>query len=148
MNEVRFYSLSVTPLSKGLPKLLEKVLEKNTQRQIILYSTSGALLKSLDDVLWTYTPMGFLPHGLDTEPEADEQPILLSQDQDQIVADKICVCLDPIDLSLKNPLSLIYMFESSNTPIFRGLAEAYKKNKVPILFMAQDADGGWQTTTP
>ena len=148
MDEVRFYSLSVTPLSKALPRLLEKVLEKNSHHQIILYSASEALLKSLNDALWTYAPMGFLPHGMDTDSDADEQPIVLSQSQDRIVADKGCVCLDPLDLSSKKPLLLIYMFEPSGAPIFMRLAEEYKQNKVPIFLMTQGADGGWQRTSP
>jgi DNA polymerase-3 subunit chi len=74
--EVWFYHLERTGLDQALPELLEKTLQRGWKA--IVRSGSADRLEHLDGWLWSYRDESFLPHGLDTEPEAARQPVLLT----------------------------------------------------------------------
>ena len=78
--EVWFYHLEQTTLDQALPELLEKTLAKGWRA--LVRSPLRDRLEALDRRLWTYREDSFLPHGLDLEPEARRQPVLLSQGED------------------------------------------------------------------
>jgi DNA polymerase-3 subunit chi len=79
--QVTFYELIATSLEKTLPKILEKVYESGLKAVV---RTTEELLKSIDSNLWTYTTMGFLPHGSSSSPSEflTHQPIWLTSSDD------------------------------------------------------------------
>lgn len=74
--EVWFYHLERTGLEQALPELLEKTLQRGWKA--LVRTRERPRLSHLDGVLWTYRDDSFLPHGLDDEPQASGQPILLT----------------------------------------------------------------------
>ncbi len=81
MAEHWFYHLQQSPLEQVLPDILEKTYAKGWQALVKigpLLGDANQELGRLDKFLWTYKKDGFLPHGRDDEPLADEQPILLT----------------------------------------------------------------------
>ena len=74
--EVWFYHLEQTALDQALPDLLEKTLAKGWKA--VVRTTASERLEHLDGWLWSYRDDSFLPHGVDTEPLAERQPILLT----------------------------------------------------------------------
>jgi DNA polymerase-3 subunit chi len=70
---IGFYHLTAVPLERTLPRIAERVLADG-QRLVVV--ADGALLARLDELLWTYAPQSFLPHGREG---ADRQPVLLSE---------------------------------------------------------------------
>lgn len=76
MPEFGFYHLTRTPLEMALPKLLEKTLA--TGKPTLVRLGLEERLEQLDRALWTYTPESWLPHGIEKDPLADKQPILLA----------------------------------------------------------------------
>ena len=90
--QVTFYELTTTTLEKTLPKILEKVFESGLKALVCLDSTER--LKSVDSSLWTYTTLGFLPHGSAFDPKEfhAHQPIWLTTgDDDPINANVLVV---------------------------------------------------------
>ena len=73
--EVWFYHLERAAPEAVLGELLEKTLARGWRARV--QAPSKARLASLDARLWTDRPEGFLPHGLEDEPNAERQPILL-----------------------------------------------------------------------
>ena len=71
---VDFYHLTATPLERVLPSICEKVLGTGER---LLVVAEAALLARLDEILWSYAPESFLPHGRE---RAEEQPVLLSEE--------------------------------------------------------------------
>ena len=67
--EIWFYHLERSTLDQVLPGLLEKTRERGWR----------ALVRTADERLWTYRDDSFLAHGRASEPDADRQPILLTQ---------------------------------------------------------------------
>src|SRR5262249_29143533 len=78
MTELLFYHLHRQPLEKVLPTLLEKSLERGWR--VVVQAASPERVEALDAHLWTYSDDSFLPHGTTGEPQAPEQPILLTAD--------------------------------------------------------------------
>jgi len=76
MTEVLFYHLQRKPLGAVLPTLLEKSLERGWRA--VVQATSAERLAALDDHLWTFSDESFLPHATDKEPDAAEQPVVLT----------------------------------------------------------------------
>ena len=76
--EVWFYHLERTGVDRALPMLLEKTLAKGWRALVRTASPDGA--GPLDDQLWTYSDESFLPHGLEDDPLAPRQPVLISSE--------------------------------------------------------------------
>ena len=80
MTEVLFYHLQRQPIERVLPALLEKSLERGWR--VIVQAASEERVEALDAHLWTFRDDAFLPHGVWRDPEAREQPILLTVNDD------------------------------------------------------------------
>ncbi|HZT28126.1 MAG TPA: DNA polymerase III subunit chi [Pseudolabrys sp.] len=76
MTEILFYHLQGQRLEGVLPTLLEKSLERGWR--VVVQGSSEERIEALDAHLWTYRDDAFLPHGTWREPEASQQPILLT----------------------------------------------------------------------
>jgi DNA polymerase-3 subunit chi len=78
--EVWFYHLERTSLDQALPELLEKTLARGWRA--LVRSTARERVEHLDGWLWSYRDDSFLPHGLESEPLAERQPILITTSMD------------------------------------------------------------------
>jgi DNA polymerase-3 subunit chi len=76
VTEILFYHLQGQRLEGVLPTLLEKSLERGWR--VVVQGSSEERIEALDAHLWTYRDDAFLPHGTWREPEASQQPILLT----------------------------------------------------------------------
>lgn len=82
MSEVLFYHLTISTLEEALPTLLERSIAR--QWRVVVQSASEERRNALDLSLWTYRDDSFLAHGLDVEPYAEDQPILLTTGPDNV----------------------------------------------------------------
>lgn len=80
MAEVSFYHLQRSPLEMVLPKLLEKTLAAGKRALVMASSTDR--VESLNAVLWSQDPSGWLPHGSAADGHAEDQPIWLTAEND------------------------------------------------------------------
>ncbi|MDA0367533.1 MAG: DNA polymerase III subunit chi [Proteobacteria bacterium] len=80
MTEVSFYHLQRMPLDQALPKLLERALERGMHAVVL--AGSKERIDHLNDVLWTYDPGSFLPHGVADDGAPDRQPIFLTTEEE------------------------------------------------------------------
>jgi DNA polymerase-3 subunit chi len=88
--EVWFYHLERSSLEQALPELLEKTLQRGWKA--VVRAREPARAAQLDEWLWTYRDDSFLPHGVDQEPNAARQPILVTTaDQNPNGADALFV---------------------------------------------------------
>jgi DNA polymerase-3 subunit chi len=82
LTEVAFYHLQRSPLEKVLPKLLEKTLAQGKRALVLTGSAERA--EALAVTLWTYDPGGWLPHGTAQDGEPAEQPVWLSERDENV----------------------------------------------------------------
>ena len=79
MSEVLFYHLTESTLEEALPGLLERSLARGWRA--VVQSGTEERRNALDTHLWTFRDDSFLAHGVETEPRAAEQPVLLTTGQ-------------------------------------------------------------------
>ena len=75
--EVWFYHLERTALEKALPELLERTLARGWRA--LVRSPDPERLEQFDAWLWTWRDDSFLAHGRASDPNAERQPILLTE---------------------------------------------------------------------
>jgi DNA polymerase III subunit chi len=76
MTEMLFYHLKGQKLEEVLPTLLQKSLERGWRA--VVQASSDERVDALDAHLWTWRDDAFLPHGTSRDPDASEQPIVLT----------------------------------------------------------------------
>ena len=92
MTDIGFYHLTRSPLERVLPRLLGKALA--TGARVVVMAGSSERIEVLDQVLWTYDPASFLPHGSVRNGEAEMQPIWLTVDDENPNEASILVLTD------------------------------------------------------
>lgn len=76
MTEVTFYHLTETALDDALPGLLEKSLAR--QWNAVVQVPDEAARDAIDQLLWTYEGVSFLPHGRDGDEPAADHPVFVT----------------------------------------------------------------------
>ena len=126
MAEVLFYHLTESTLDEALPPLLEKSVERGWR--VVVQSGGEERRDVLDAHLWTWRDDSFLGHGIDSDPLAAEQPILLTASQGN-----------------RNAATVRFLVEGAEPPPLDGYARAV------FLFDGHDeaqlaqARGQWKT---
>ena len=143
--EVWFYHLERTALDQALPGLLEKTLGRGWRALVKTPSRERA--DQLDQSLWTWRDDSFLPHGLDSEPMADRQPILLTTgDANANAAHAVFLLDDAEPGSLDGYERCIILFDGRDDAAVkaaRGRWKTLKDGGHPVSYW-QEEDGGWQ----
>ena len=116
MTEILFYHLQGQKPESVLPTLLEKSLQRGWR--VVVQGSSEERIEALDAHLWTYRDDGFLPHGTWREPEATQQPILLT-----------------LTDSNPNAANVRFLFDGAALP---ADPEAYQR--IVLLFDGEDSD--------
>ena len=73
---VDFYHLLTSPLERALPQLLEKVIQSGNRALVL--AASQDRVEALANLLWTYAPNSWIPHGTAKDGFAENQPIWLT----------------------------------------------------------------------
>ena len=76
MAEALFYHLTVQPLERALPALLERVVARGWRA--VVRAPTPERVAELDEALWTYREESFLPHAADGAPRPERQPVWIT----------------------------------------------------------------------
>ena len=137
---VDFYHLAASPIERVLPRICERLIGEG--ERLLVVAEEEALLRTLDEQLWTYAPDSFLPHGR-TAP--DRQPILLSTGMDPLNGAATVALADGQwrDDALAFARTF-YMFDNAHLDIARGAWRALKANaEAEPRYWKQDDNGKW-----
>lgn len=86
--EVRFYHMERSTLESALPALLNKAV---TQGNVTVQSTTTQNVEALNTHLWAYKAESFLPHGSEKDGNADQQPIWITDKEENPNDSKILI---------------------------------------------------------
>ncbi len=144
--QINFYQLTISPLGKALPRLLEKVITSNKRAVVLLQDEEK--LEKLNNELWTYTTKFFLPHGSKKDGFIEKQPIYLTTTNENPNNSTIFVFIgnsqpDNFDGFEK----CLYMFDGNNENELntaRQRWKEYKANNLNITYWKQTEKGGWE----
>lgn len=146
--EIRFYHLTVTPLEKALPKLLEKIITQGWRALILTDSEEQAEFLSIQ--LWTYHPNSFLPHGTHKDGFMEDQPIFLTPLEENPNNAEILIILNgksPHFLETFN--QCLYLFEDKDDVKKKSslaIWETYEEKSYLLSSWIQQKDGKWEKT--
>ncbi len=76
MTEVNLYSFAEELFYKALPKLVEGLYKNGHIIQVMCADITQ--LKTIDNLLWTYSSLSFLPHGSFNDDFKEDHPIILT----------------------------------------------------------------------
>lgn len=144
--QVTFYELISTTLEKTLPRLIEKAYESGLKAVV---RTENSRLKAIDSAMWTYTTMGFLPHGSSGDPAefALHQPIWLTTgDDNPINAEVLVVTTETYvkDSGYQRLLDVYDGNDASCVKIARERMDRYKSAGCEVKLWKQNLKGAWE----
>ena len=147
MTEILFYHLQNQPLERVLPALLEKSLERGWR--VIVQTASEERVEALDAHLWTFRDDSFLPHGTARDPQAREQPILLTVNDDNPNDAQVRFLIDgapvPADAAAYQRLVLIFDGEDPDAvATARTRWNEARAQGFEVTYWQPDDDGRWQ----
>lgn len=80
MTDIRFYHVQRSSLEQVLPGILGKALSAG--RRVVVRLDDPATVEAMNAHLWTFSPDSFLPHGSAKDGHAAQQPVWLTDQDD------------------------------------------------------------------
>ena len=144
--EVWFYHLERTGLDQALPELLEKTLAKGWRA--VVRSPDRLRIEHLDGWLWSWRDDAFLAHGVEGEPHAELQPILLTTGANTPNGAQALFLLDGAEPGPLEPFArCIFLFDGRDEAAVaeaRGRWKAVKADGHPVSYWRQSERGAWE----
>jgi len=157
MTTIQFYHLTATPLERALPKILEKALAAGFKT--LLVAESEERTEQLNQLLWTYDPGSFLPHGSVKDGNIEQQPILIcsSAESPEILCSRLRASQDgKILLAVTNGAMpeqpeafarILDIFDGNDAQTVekaRNRWKLYKDSGYSISYLRQNGSGSWE----
>jgi DNA polymerase III subunit chi len=147
MTEVLFYHLQNMSLENVLPPLLEKSLERGWR--VAVQSTSQERTEALDAHLWTYRDDSFLPHTSWRGGDAQDQPIVLLEEDANPNGANVRFLIDnaalPADAEAYDRMVLVFNGDDSEAlAAARGAWTDCKTRGFEVTYWQADERGRWQ----
>lgn len=145
MSRIGFYHLQRWPLDKALPTLLQKVLGSGLRA--VVMAGSAERVAWLDQLLWTYDPASWLPHGTGRDGDPELQPVWLTDKDENPNGAEVLVIIDgaaPQDLSgFQRCLDLFDGNDPEALAAARNRWKAWKDAGHELVYHQQTDTGGW-----
>ncbi len=146
MTEVLFYHLQGQKLEGVLPALLEKSLERGWK--VIVQGASEERIDALDAHLWTYRDDGFMPHGTWREPEAAQQPVLLTVNEGNPNGANVRFLIDgaPVPADVESYQRIVLLFDGEDEEAVAAARERWSEAKAKgfeATYWQPDDRGRW-----
>jgi len=147
MTEILFYHLKGQTLEQVLPPLLQKSLERGWR--VVVQASSDERVEALDAHLWTWRDDAFLPHGTARDPEAAEQPIVLTASAENPNGAVVRFLVDGANLTADagNYQRIVLLFDGDDpeaVEIARVRWNEAKANGAEVTYWKADENGRWQ----
>ena len=146
MTEVRFYHLQKQTLDQALPLILEKVYQTGKRAHVRLVNEKE--VNRMNDVLWTYRPESFLPHGCKKTGEAERQPIWLAHTNDNPNnAETLILTQGMTEDVMENYSLCCEMLDGRNDQAVqdaRSRWKTYKDKGFTVTYWHQSETGKWE----
>lgn len=146
MTEIYFYHLQNQPIERVLPTLLEKSLERGWR--VVVQAASEERIEALDAHLWTFRDDSFLPHGTHKQPEANEQPILLTINDDNPNRAQVRFLIDdaPVPDDASPYQRIVLLFDGDDDEAVAAARTRWtqaKEKGLDATYWQPDAQGRW-----
>lgn len=145
MTDIRFYHMITKRLEQALPELIAKAI--TVQPRIVVKAGSRERIETLDSLLWTFDPAGFLPHGYIRDGNEPDQPVWLTTEDDNPNGAKMLVLTDGATSPQVAQFDLCCELFDGNDAEAVAAARArwtdYKSAGHALTYFQQDEQGRW-----
>jgi DNA polymerase III subunit chi len=147
MTEILFYQLKGQRLEQVLPALLLKSLERGWR--VVVQAASEERIEALDAHLWTWRDDAFLPHGTWREPDASEQPVLLTPNGENPNRAAVRFLVEGAELPADAAAyqRLVLLFDGDDPDALAAARQRWVKVKndgFEVTYWQADENGRWQ----
>lgn len=133
MTRVDFYHLQKSSLDQVLPKLCEKAYATGKRIKVLLGVTER--VDFINTLLWTYADESFLPHGSKKDGFIEDQPIFISDKEENENHADLLILADgailPID-KLKDYERVLNIFDGNDEDAIQCARRYWKEIKSSI----------------
>lgn len=146
MADIRFYHLTRKTAEQALPELVSRAYAKG--HKIVIRSGDEGTTQHLNDLLWTYNPDMFLPHGSAKDGRAAQQPIYLTSGADNPAGADVLMLMPGADPGGAGNFALCCQLingaDEHQTAAARTLWKAWKEEGHAITYWQQSDQGKWE----
>lgn len=145
MTEIRFYHLQTQAPEQALPQILSKALSGG--HRIVVHGTDAAYIEKLNDHLWIYRPDSFLPHGTKKDGFEEDQPVWLTdKDENPNGADLLVLLGDAATANMAQYKLCCEIFDGRNDDAVSAARLKWKNYQdagYDLTYWQQNDKGGW-----
>lgn len=146
MTQIGFYHLLTLPLEKALPRLLDKA--RAAGLKAVVMAGSPERVEALNEILWTFEPESWLPHGSAPDGEAELQPIWLTATEENPNNATILVTCDGAETRNVEAFDrCLDLFDGNDPDAVQAARERWKTWKAAghqLIYYQQTERGGWE----
>ncbi len=146
MAEIWFYHLERQSLDEVLPILLERTLDRGWRA--VVQSDSREHAEALDTLLWTYRDDAFLPHGTGRDGGAEDQPIFLTESDENPNGADVRFLVDGAALGeTAGYQRVVYLFDGADATALEAARAAWREARssdAEATYWRQTNSGKWE----
>lgn len=143
--EIRFYHLTASSLERALPPLVEKILASG--QRTLIKTADEIKMDRLNELLWTFNPNSFLPHGSRKDGNEGQQPIFITDQTENLNQSTILVITDGSLIQTDTTYTRILdMFDGTDIDAVQAARtrwKQYKEKGFTLEYWQQSETGGW-----
>lgn len=144
MVEIFFYHITESTAQDAIAKLLNKAMAN--QSRVVLRVVDADFMLNLSQELWGK----FILHGIDGEEFAQEQPILLTLDAQNLNGAELCFLVNGADYedfeNFDKFKRVVVLFMANSTQQIakaRTQWQEFKRRDYQLTYFQQRSDGSW-----
>lgn len=145
MADIRFYHMEHATLDTALPAITTKAWQSG--KNVMICTPSKTECKRLNDLLWTFYPSAFIPHGGDGDKHADKNPVWVTAGNDNVNNAKILIltygCTHDSVGDFDMVCEMLDGRVESQIASARARWKTYKDAGHDLTYWQQDDNGRW-----
>ncbi|HEY7749010.1 MAG TPA: DNA polymerase III subunit chi [Aestuariivirgaceae bacterium] len=146
MTEILFYHLEQQPLTRVLPQLISKTLERGWRA--VIHAGSEERVEAISAALWVTGEESFLPHGTASDGNADLQPIWITDKPENPNRANVCFLVDRAkapDLGAFD--RVVFLIDGKDAEAVEEARGAWTASQAVghiVTYWREDSQGRWQ----
>ena len=143
--EIRFYHLLQQNLQDALPQIIAMAYGRDMRS--VIKCPDAAMMKSLDQALWSYRADSFLPHATEKDDAPENQPIYLTTTDEKPNQASLLVLVNGVSSEQVAAYDLCCeIFDGLEQDVVQKNREkwmTYKQAGYELIYYQQDHHGKW-----
>ncbi len=144
MTNISFYQVTSSIFEKSICQLLEKCYQ--TGERTLVKTENHDMQELMNKTLWTFAQKSFIPHGSIDDPLPEQQPILITHEENNINNSTILVCIgcgfENIE-KFSRVMIIFYEHNQVQKEVCRDLYTKYKAQSYELKYYKQSEKGAW-----